>query len=334
MAASLWLGLLLTLAAGILSGNCMLPMKFVRRWRWENTWFVFSLVSLVLLPWALAFAEVSGLGAVYAALPASAFIAPLLFGAGWGIAQVLFGLAISRLGLALGYAIIVGLGAVLGTLVPLFVNTSEVARTARGGLIMAGLLIMVAGIMVCAWAGQQREKPDMPTRQRRYGPSLALAVLCGLMAPMLNYAFAFGQAIAKESVRQGTPPQAAGYAVWPIALSGGLIPNIAYSVYLLQRNRTWKYFSGKIQPDLWLSTLMGGLWMAAFALYGVSSAYLGKLGTSAGWAIFQIFMILTANLSGVLTGEWKAAPRYAQRALNAGLFLLAAATALIAAGNR
>jgi L-rhamnose-H+ transport protein len=79
---------------------------------------------------------------------------------------------------------------------------------------------------------------------------------------------------------------------------------------------------------------MGGLWMAAFALYGVSSAYLGKLGTSAGWAIFQIFMILTANLSGVLTGEWKAAPRYARHALNTGLFLLAVATALIAAGNR
>jgi hypothetical protein len=37
MAPNLWLGLLLTLVAGLLSGNCMLPMKFARRWPWENT---------------------------------------------------------------------------------------------------------------------------------------------------------------------------------------------------------------------------------------------------------------------------------------------------------
>jgi L-rhamnose-H+ transport protein len=79
---------------------------------------------------------------------------------------------------------------------------------------------------------------------------------------------------------------------------------------------------------------MGVLWMGAFAVYGVSSVYLGILGTSVGWALFQIFMIMTANLSGVLTGEWKGAPAAARRGLWAGLALLAAATTMIAAGNR
>jgi hypothetical protein len=51
---------------------------------------------------------------------------------------------------------------------------------------------------------------------------------------------------------------------------------------------------------------MRALWMAAFAIYGVSSVYLGALGTSAGWALRQIFMIMTANCSGLLTAEWKA----------------------------
>ncbi len=122
MTITVWLGLGMTLVAGLLAGNSMLPMKFVKRWQWENTWLIFSLVSLVLIPWALGFALVDQLGALYASLPASDFAAPLLFGAGWGIAQVLFGLSIARLGLALGYAIIIALGAVLGTLVPLFVQ--------------------------------------------------------------------------------------------------------------------------------------------------------------------------------------------------------------------
>jgi L-rhamnose-H+ transport protein len=62
--------------------------------------------------------------------------------------------------------------------------------------------------------------------------------------------------------------------------------------------------------------------------------YLGALGTSVGWALFQIFNIIMANTSGILTGEWKAAPPDALRRLLFGLALLAAATALIAAGNR
>jgi len=334
MALNLWLGLLLTLIAGLLSGNCMLPMKFARRWQWENTWLVFSVVSLVILPWALALVLVNDVGAVYAALPASAFAAPLGFGAGWGIAQVLFGLSVARLGLALGYAIIIGLGALLGTLVPLFVKSREVIGTGRGALILSGVAIMVLGIAVSARAGKAREGSGDRPAGGSYAAALAIAVLCGLMAPMLNYAFAFGQSIAEEAVRQGASPQAAGYAVWPIALLGGLIPNAGYSFWLLSRNGTWNHFRGNWRPDVWFSCLMGIFWMGAVAIYGVSSVYLGALGTSVGWALFQIFMIMTANLSGVLTGEWNRAPQSAKRGLWTGLGLLALATAVIAAGNR
>lgn len=335
MSAAQWFGLLLTLFAGLLSGNCMLPMKFARRWPWEATWLIFSVVSLVILPWALAAALVNRVGAVYAALPAEAFLAPLLFGAGWGIAQVLFGISIARLGLALGYAIIIGLGALLGTLVPLVVSHRDVAMTGRGALIFTGVAIMLAGIAVSAQAGRMREGASAATPgSQGYGAALALALLCGVMAPMLNFSFAFGQPIADAAVRMGTSREASGYAVWPVALTGGLLPNVGYSLWLLRRNRTWSAFRGGWSPDLWCGCLMGVFWMGAVAIYGVSSVYLGELGTSAGWALFQIFMIMTANLSGVLTGEWRGVAPRAMRKLWGGLALLAVATAVIAAGNR
>jgi len=331
MTMTVWLGLGMTLVAGLLAGNSMLPMKFVKRWQWENTWLVFSLVSLVLIPWALACGLVNGLGALYASLPASAYAAPLLFGAGWGIAQVLFGLSVARLGLALGYAIIIALGAVLGTLVPLFVQNRAVLGTSRGALILGGVLVMVIGIASSSWAGRLRE--GKVKTGGTYGRDVAIAVLCGIMAPMLNYAFAFGQPIAEAAVRMGTSKESAGYAVWPIALLGGLGPNVAYSVYLLQRNRTWNRFKGGWVRDGSMGLGMGIFWMGAMSLYGVGSVFLGTLGTSVGWALFQIFMIMTANLSGVLTGEWKGAPRAAILRLSIGLALLAAATILIALGN-
>jgi L-rhamnose-H+ transport protein len=154
------------------------------------------------------------------------------------------------------------------------------------------------------------------------------------MAPMINFAFAFGQSIAVESVRQGASETAASYAVWPIALTGGLVPNIVYSLYLLSRNGTWKHFRGPWIPEACWGTLMGVLWIAAVSIYGVSSVFLGPLGTSVGWGIFQIFMIMTANLSGVLSGEWASASNAARRTLWAGLAMLAVATAVMAAGNR
>src|SRR5580700_5218726 len=122
MALSLPIGIGLTLLAGLMSGNCMLPMKFNRHWKWENTWLVFSVVSLVILPWMLALGLVDRLFETYQALSLSQVAVPFLFGLGWGIAQVLFGISVQRLGLGLAYAIIVGLGALLGTLVPLFIQ--------------------------------------------------------------------------------------------------------------------------------------------------------------------------------------------------------------------
>lgn len=330
------LGVLLSLAGGVIAGNCMLPMKFARKWAWENTWLVFGVVSLVVLPWMLAAGTAPNLFAIYAGVPAKAYTAPLLFGFGWGIAQVLFGLSIARLGLALAYAIIIGLGALLGTLVPLFFQRREVLGTTAGTTVLTGLAIMVGGIVFSSVAGRVRERASAGGNGQQtsgsYGVALLLAVICGLLAPMINYSFAFGQGLAEEAMRQGASPIRAGYVVWPVGLTGGLIPNVLYSIYLLNRNRTWDRFLSHPR-DLWAGTSMGILWMGAMAIYGIASVYLGQLGTSAGWALFQIFMIMTANLAGMLTGEWRGAPRRGMWLLGLGLFLLALATVIISVGN-
>jgi L-rhamnose-H+ transport protein len=333
MSPSVLAGLALILLAGLMAGNCMLPMKFRRRWQWENTWLVFSLVALVALPWALALLLAGDVGAIYRGLTLGQWLLPFLLGAGWGIAQVLFGLSIARLGLALGCAIIIGLGSLFGTLVPLFFRNRAVLGTARGTLILCGLAVMVAGVVVSALAGRQREEKK-PAAGTGYALALAMALLCGLMAPMVNYSFAFGQEIAERAVRLGVPATRAGYAVWPVGLAGGLLPNLAYAVYLLSRNRTWSAFRGPWAREAGLAALMGVFWMGSMAVYGVAAVYLGALGLSVGWGLFQIFNIMSANVSGVLTGEWRTAPPGALRRLYFGLVLLGCATVILAAGNR
>lgn len=334
---SLFTGIALTMTAGLMSGNCMLPLKFLRSWKWENAWLVFSIVSLIIMPWALALTFVHRLFQTYSLLTFNQLAIPALLGAGWGIAQILFGISIKRLGLGISYAIIVGLGAVFGTLVPLFLQHKGPVNGHATVLILIGVAVMVAGIALTALGGHIREQNISSATQaiprQKYVAAISLAILCGLMAPMLNYSFAFGQSIALQAVRLGNPAVYAAYAVWPVGLLGGFFPNIFYSLYLLSKHQTFSSFRST-RTDFFWSSLMGVLWMGAFALYGMSAAILGPLGTSVGWCLFQIFMIMVAALSGVLTGEWKGSPISGVLLLSLGLSFLTIAIVLLALGNR
>jgi L-rhamnose-H+ transport protein len=302
----------------------MLPMTLLRHWQWENSWLVFSLVALLIVPWSLALFLIPELLAIYLSMPAVRFVEPVLCGVGWGLAQVLFGLTIARLGLALGYGIVMGFVSVLGTLIPL--AAQERTRYESNPLIFWGVGAMALGIAASGWAGRLRERACRAQQDRRsiaYGPALTLAVTCGLLSPMLNYAFVFSEPIRSATLQRGTSAAIAGYAIWPIVLTAGFLPNVAYSVYLLRKNQTGRLF--KYREDVTPATVMGILWMGSLALYGMSTARMGDLGTSVGWGIVQAVALITATILGALRREWAGAGQNAAglRLAGVGLFMIA-----------
>ena len=330
------LGIVLAVAAGLMVGNCMLPLNYLHKWRWENAWIIFTLVALVLVPWTLAFLRVSNLLSVYSSVTSASFMIPFLFGAGWGVAQVLFGLAVIRAGMALSFAITIGLSAALGSLVPILLRHPQALVTGRGLVLLLGQLLMVTGVVVCCWAGRRREREQKAdaatTTARSYVAGVSLAALAGLLAPMLNYALAFGDNLIHEALLQHTLRADAPYAVWPIALAGGAVPNILYPLWLLQRNKTWVNFR-PVWPEITLGMIMGLLWMGSVAIYGTATTLLGVLGASIGWSIYQICIIVMANVSGWIAGEWKGVSQGSKIILWSGLLLLAFATVAITYGN-
>jgi L-rhamnose-H+ transport protein len=332
MSRTFEIGLALALASGVTSGGCMLPIRLLRHWKWENLWLVFSTVALLIVPWSLALLLIPELFAMYLSVPTVQCAIPVLFGVGWGLAQVLFGLTIARLGLALGYAIVMGFVSVLGTLVPLAAH--ERARYETNALIFWGVGAMALGIVASGWGGWLRDKASSANNSSRsiaYGPALALAIACGLLSPMLNYAFAFSEPIRSSALQRGMSPATAGYAVWPLVLTAGFLPNVAYSVYLLHKNRTGVLFKHG-GPDATLAIVMGILWMGSLALYGMSAACLGDLGTSVGWGIVQALALITAAILGGLTREWNAAGKTAGWLRLIGVSLLVVATLFMASG--
>ena len=102
-----FLGLLVVILGGMLNSTFALPMKYSRSWKWENTWFVFTLLALLLLPAAVAVLAVPRLAEVYAAAKPADFVPGLAFGFLWGLAQTTFGLSIAMVGMAMAFAIVV-----------------------------------------------------------------------------------------------------------------------------------------------------------------------------------------------------------------------------------
>jgi L-rhamnose-H+ transport protein len=90
----------------------------------------------------------------YGSLSAPQFLTPLLFGAGWGISQVLLGISIARVGMALTFAVVIGLSASLGTIIPLLSINPGVFLTAKGLSVPIGTVVMVGGIYFSTKAGR------------------------------------------------------------------------------------------------------------------------------------------------------------------------------------
>ncbi len=310
MSNSVNLAALLAALGGVLQGSFALPMKRMEnRWRWENTWLIYSIVGLIIFPCCLAYLTMPSLTEVYG-VPASSSIALVaLFGLGWGLGSTLFGLGISRVGMALGFAIILGLTSSFGSLLPLLIQTPAELFTKRGFMLAVSLVLVIIGIILLANAGSRRDK-ERKVRAGGIEPGafrvgMIICIASGILSPMLNFSFVFGKAVQDAAVTFGARPDLASNAIWAPALAGGFLPNALYPLYLLGK-KTWGnfVFSGAAFWCFLGASVMGLLWYGGISLYGVGAAMMGPLGAVLGWPIFMSMNIIVANVLGFLTGEW------------------------------
>jgi L-rhamnose-H+ transport protein len=318
--------------AGAFRGTFMLPAKWMRGWAWENYWILFAVTAYILCPWILAAMTVPHLLEVYRGSPAGALAAAGVFGAGWGAGALMFGLGVEALGLALGYAIILGVAATSGALIPLLVHGPDRFTAGQGALTAAALLLMLPGVAVCSLAGRWKENDS---GKRRYGRGVAICVASGLLSACGNLGFVFGAEIAARARQMGAPEHLSGNAVWTLLALPLFACNAGYAAWQLRHNRTARLYrapgSGRRAA---LAALMGVLWMAGMALYGAGARKLGALGPSLGWAMLMSTMVLVANATGLLTDEWRGAPSRARQQMAIGLTILLAAIAALGYANR
>lgn len=334
--------ILTTVFSGVLNGSYAAPTKLAKKWEWENTWLIFSISGLIIIPWLSVFSFVPGFSAILSEISHLTIFKIFLFGLGWGIGSVAFGLALHLIGFSLGYTLMMGLIAVIGALVPLIVRDPSLLFTPGGIVILIALALTLIGITFCGYAGKLREKNELQKSQKvafkyTFKKGLILCFIAGLFSSMLNFSFEYGIPLRDMLIQHlgnDLTILKANTVVWAIAFTGGSIPFLIYCIYLLFKNDTWNlFFRKETYANYFLGLLMGMLFFSSFILYGWSAAAFGSAGTTIGWIIFIASAILMANVWGWLTGEWTNAGKNAIRGMMWGSFFLILAVILTSIGN-
>ena len=332
----LFLGLALVLLAALLQGTFVLPMTMVNSWSWEHTWATFSLLGMFLLNWIVILLLVPNIFAVYATSPAHDLAVLALFGMGWGLGAVLFGLGMDRLGMALGYPIIMGLIAGLGALIPLLVFSRQIPLAAAA-LVLLGTALVIFGVVTCSIGGSRRtlsRNKSTPTSSSSFQAGLVIAILAGVLSCLPNVGVAFGGNVISAAAKLGVSASSSGNTVWALLFTLGFMVNVTYCLYLMVSRKTLgQYFTRATPRDLGLSVLMAAMWIGSFYLYGAGAARLGRLGVVMGWPLFISLSIAVGNIWGLWRGEWKGSPPNARRLLNQGLGILMIAIVVLSISN-
>lgn len=330
-------GISLVILAAVLQGVFLLPMSRARQWSWEHIWVAFSLAGMLVCNWILTLVTLPTPAAIFAAVPREELAVLAGFGLAWGVGAVLFGLGMDMLGLTLGYPLIMGLNASVGTFVPLLWLYGESMFAGRRLFIAAGTVVAIAGIVACSIAGARRESAVSRAQddsRTRFLAGLIIAVASGCLSCLPNIGLTFGANTVRAARNLGASPAFADNSVWFIFFTFGGLVNVFYCGWLMYRHKNLRrLFAADSIANWWWALAMGVMWIGSFYLYGIGVALMGTGGSTIGWPVLVSVSIAVGVLCGLGRGELSHAPANAKTLLWGGLVLIILAVLIIPLGQ-
>lgn len=339
-------GVIFHFIGGFASSSFYVPYKKVKGWSWESFWIVGGLFSWLIVPPLAAWLTIPGFGEIIRQTGASTIGYTYLYGVLWGVGGLTYGLGVRYLGVSLGSSIILGLSMVIGSLLPSIYyqfftaegkDTIGILLSTRWGLItLSGLLVCVVGIVLCGRAGVLKEKElggksdASGNKEYKFGLGLTVAIISGVLSACFNFGIEAGKPmaqVANELWKVANPGEGEflfqNNVTYVVILWGGLTTNLIWCVLLNARNKTFGDYVNKKTPlgaNYLLCALAGTTWYLQFFFYGMGESKLGNGASS--WILHMAFIILLANLWGVLLKEWKGVSRKAYGTVMAGIAVI------------
>ena len=326
--------LVLVLFASIFQGSFGLGMKFMAPLKWEAWWLVHATVAMLILPIVWALLVVPDLFGVIASAPNEALLIGALFGFLWGIGGIMFGKSIPYIGISLTYGIVMGVCSVVGSLIPFFQIENAVNLPAFP-YVMAGVVVMIIGVAITAYAGIQRDKISNKEGGAAINlkVGLVIALLSGILSALLNVGFVSAQPVGKVAEAAGAIARNSSLAIWVVVLAGAYLMNAGYAIVLLFKNKSWSSFSVPKSGKAYAWSIGAAmLWFGALGVYGQGATLMGDMGPVIGWPILLGVSLIVSNVWAYLNKEWKNASKPFAWLL-VGLFVLILATVILGYSN-
>ena len=334
-------GVLWAIFAGLMLGLYALPEKFTKGFKYENTWSLFFLLTMFVVPIIASITLIDGFAEIFGNMPVDIWIKMGLSSFLWGIGVMMWSKAINHIGLSLGFSIFIGTVILIGSLLPFLVDGLPPTNTLM--VILLGILVVLMGIILNGKAGLTREKDEAKLQENQEVDSekgsmttgILIAVIGGLLATGFSYANAVGRPYLHEaSVAQGNADWITAVAImFPIFISGGIVMT-AYFLWQLNKKKAWGEFkTPAFGKNLMLILIMAVFHYAASALFAFAASKLGASGNTVGYAIFNTASVATAIVSGIITLEWVKASPKARNILYTGLACMIIGIVVIAYGN-
>ncbi len=338
------IGIILHSIGGFSSASFYVPSHKVKKWAWETYWITLGFVAWIIMPTIGGLLTTPDLWAIFGASPRSTMAGSYAFGVLWGFGGLMCGLGLRYLGLALGQSISLGVCAIVGTLVPAFIDhkVGMLVSTNPGRIVLLGFLVCVAGIACCGFAGVLKERL-LTEEQKKESvkefsavKGLILAIFGGVMSACMALAINAGHPIADEALKAGTAKVFSNIPIFVFALGGGFTTNFFSAIILSTRNKSFGDYNLRPRSTLlfnyFLSILSGLMWYGQFFFYGMGTTKMGKFDF-ASWSIHMASIIIFSNLWGLWLKEWAHVNRRTRAYLWLGIITLLISVIMIGIGN-
>jgi L-rhamnose-H+ transport protein len=144
--------------------------------------------------------------------------------------------------------------------------------------------------------------------------------------------------VANEAWKVANPGQGEflyrNNVIYVVLLWGGLTTNFIWCMILNARNKSFGDYSNRKTPLLSnyiFAALAGTTWFLQFFFYGMGESKLGNGPSS--WILHMAFIILVANMWGLVLREWKGVSRNTIATIIAGIAIILLSVMLVGYGN-
>ena len=346
------LGVIFHFIGGFASGSFYMPYKQVKGWNWESFWIVGGMFSWLIVPPVAAYLTIPGFVEIIQVTSGSILLITYFFGVLWGVGGLTYGLGVRYLGVSLGSSIILGLCMVFGALIPALyydVNPvegkdtfSQMINSSWGLTVLGGLLLCVIGIVVSGKAGVMKEKEmKAVSAEYKFALGMTVAIVSGILSACFNFGLEAGQSMSQvaNAVWVSSHPGEGEFlyrnnVVYVVLLWGGLTTNFVWCMILNFQNKTFGDYTNKNTPLLknyLFSALAGTMWFLQFFFYGMGESKLGNGASS--WILHMAFIILIANVWGLVLREWKGVGKKTNATIIAGIAIIILSVLVVGYGN-